>query len=282
MHALRSIPLALMLGACASAPPAPSADPFVVMSWNVRYGTAADGADRWAERRDGLVTAIVAAAPAIVGVQEALAPQLEFLAARLPGHMRLGQGREGGDRGEHCAVFVEAAKFEILEHGDFWLSPTPELVASTGWDAALPRICTWVALRERASGREFSVWNTHFDHRGAVARERSAELIAQRLAQRPGPHLLLGDCNCGERSAPIAALRQAGLRDTFRDVHPNATEVGTFHAFRGGTGGDKIDYVLADAGFTTVAAAILSQPMASGRWPSDHHGVVATVAFRRP
>jgi endonuclease/exonuclease/phosphatase family metal-dependent hydrolase len=127
-----------------------------------------------------------------------------------------------------------------------------------------------------------TVWNLHFDHRGAVARERSAELIAARVRARPGPHLVLGDTNCGEDSRPLAALRTVGLRDTYRDQHQTATVVGTFHGFRGGTAGAKIDYVLADAGLVTVAAGILAEPLASGRWPSDHHGVVAEVVFRAP
>jgi endonuclease/exonuclease/phosphatase family metal-dependent hydrolase len=287
MHGSRSLALAstaltIALGGCvATSPtePTPNA-PITALSWNVRYGTANDGVDSWPARRTALAAAIVAQQPAILGVQEALKDQLEFLAGQLPDHVRLGQGRDGGDRGEHAALFVDRRRFEVLAHGDFWLSPTPEQPASVGWDAALTRICTWARLRERDGSRTLTVWNAHFDHRGAMARTRSAELLAERVRTSPGPHLVLGDLNCGERSAPLDALRAAGLRDTFRDLHAAQRAVGTFHAFRGGTDGDKIDYVLADAGLVTTAAAILSAPGPNGRWPSDHHGVVATVSYR--
>lgn len=254
-------------------------DPFVVMTCNVRYGNAKDGPDSWPLRREQLAARIVGASPAVLGVQEALEHQMDFLAERLPHHARIGQGRDGGKKGEHAALFVDSRRFDVIAAGDFWLSETPEVPRSVGWDAALTRICTWAQLREIGTGRALWVWNAHFDHRGAVARVRSAELLAQRLAAHPGPHLVLGDFNAGERSEPLAALRATGLRDTFRDVHPAATAVGTFHAFRGGTDGEKIDYVMAGAGIATQSAAILWEPGPNGRWPSDHHPVVAQIVF---
>lgn len=270
------------LAACTSMPPTPAPpEAFVVLSWNVRYGNARDGADSWPLRRDQLAAALVAATPHVLGVQEALHDQLTFLDTRLPHHQRLGEGRDRGERGEHAALYVDTTRFEVTASGTFWLSPTPEVPGSVGWDAALTRICTWASLRDRASARTLTVWNVHFDHRGAEARHRSAELVAQRLQTMPGPHVVLGDCNAGEGSPPLAALHRAGLRDTFRDLQPEARDVGTFHGFRGGTDGDKIDYVLADRGLVTEHAAILSAPGANGRWPSDHHGVVATLRWCR-
>lgn len=276
-----------LLGACSGAAPAhvaPTLDeparPLVVMSFNVRYGTAADGLDAWPLRSSALAARIREAAPDLLGVQEALDFQVEFLERELPTHVRLGQGRDGGDLGEHSALFVHRSRFEVLEHGDFWLSETPERVASVGWDAALTRMCTWARLRERAGGREFSVWNTHFDHRGPLARERSAQLIAARVAQRGGAHIVLGDLNASEDEPPLAALRAVGLVDSFRALHPNVSPAGTFHAFRGGLDGARIDFVLATSEFTPLSASILSAPSSNGRWPSDHHPVV--VSYGRP
>jgi len=270
--------LAMVTAACATPGPDPAPrQPFAVMTCNVRYGTAKDGPDAWPARREQLMARIVAEAPVVLGVQEALDFQLDFLQQHLPHHRRLGQGREGGSRGEHAALFVDTGRFEVVASGDFWLSPTPDVAGSVGWDAALTRICTWATLRELTTGRTLQVWNAHFDHRGALARLRSAELLAERVAANPGPHLVLGDFNTGERSEPLAALRAVGLRDTFRDLHKDQTAVGTFHAFRGGTDGEKIDYVLAGPGLVTRSAAILSEPGPNGRWPSDHHLVVANV-----
>jgi len=272
--------LGCWLAACQNAapPPAkPAAEPFIALSWNVRYGTANDGPDAWPRRRDELVAQIRAANPAILGVQEALADQLDFLAAALPGFVVLGTGRDGGRAGEHAALLVDQSRFEVLRHGDFWLSATPDQVASVGWDAALTRICTHAVLRDHRDGLQLQVWNTHFDHRGAVARRRSAELLVERMAATAGPHLVLGDFNAGAGSDVLQVLRAAGLLDSFRACHPEATEVGTFHAFRGGTAGEKIDYVLVGPGLVPLMAKHLTAPGPRGRWPSDHHGVLATV-----
>jgi endonuclease/exonuclease/phosphatase family metal-dependent hydrolase len=278
----RLLSLALLLAAaCTTTPTTAAVTSFTVVTCNVRYGTARDGADAWPLRCDALAALLLAQDPAILGVQEALAFQVTFLEQRLPHHRRIGQGRDGGSLGEHASLFIDTRRFAIEDSGDFWLSPTPAVIGSVGWDAALTRICTWARLRQLDTGRVLKVWNTHFDHRGVQARRRSAELIATYLAEAPGPQLLLGDFNAGEASPPLAVLHAAGLRDTFRDVHPTATAVGTFHAFQGGTGGDKIDYVLANAGVETRDAAILIAPAANGRWVSDHHVVTATVALAR-
>lgn len=276
------IAAALLAAACGPAEGEPAAAPdapFRVLSCNVRYGTADDGPDAWPLRQERLARAILDAAPDVLGVQEALDFQIAWLEELLPQHRRIGGGREADGGGEHASLFVDARRCTILESGDFWLSETPEARGSVGWDAALTRICTWARLRERASGRELTVWNAHFDHRGAIARLRSAELIAARLGAAAGPHVVLGDFNAGEDSAPLAALRAAGLRDSFRAVHPSASAAGTFHGFAGGTAGDKIDYVLIGAGLRTLDAAIFSAAAADGRWPSDHHPVFALIGF---
>jgi len=108
----------------------------------------------------------------------------------------------------------------------------------------------------------------------------SAQMLAERVEALHGARLVLGDFNAGERSAPLATLLACGLRDSFRALHPDAREVGTFHAFRGGLAGEKIDHVLATHELEPVEAAIHSAPGANGRWPSDHHPVSAKFAWK--
>ncbi|MEY2747484.1 MAG: hypothetical protein RL112_2526 [Planctomycetota bacterium] len=253
---------------------------FVVLSANVRHGAADDGADRWELRRDDLLAAIASREPDILGVQEALDFQVAFLESGLPHHRRVGQGRDGGGRGEHCALYVDARRFAIVEHGDFWLSESPAEPASVGWDAALTRICTWARVREVGGERELWIANAHFDHVGAMARAESAALVARRAMEAHGPRVVLGDFNAAESSLPLERLRAAGLVDTWRELHPAVERSGTFHAFQGGLAGDKIDHILRDDGLATREAAILSEPGPRGRWPSDHHFVLAKLAWR--
>lgn len=257
--------------------------PLRVASFNIRYGTANDGENRWEARRDAVATAVERLAPDVLGVQEALAFQVAFLRERLPGFESYGVGRDdGAEGGEQCAILWRRDRFDRLGAGTFWLSETPDAAGSRGWDAALPRIASWVRLRDRAAGgRTFVFANTHFDHRGAAARLESARLLDRRLAALAGPEpvVLAGDFNCGEGSEPHAAL--ARFVDTYRAAHPERGEAeGTFHEFRGGPGlrNERIDWIRVSPRFETKEAAIDMRPV-DGRLPSDHHPVAATVEW---
>ncbi len=273
--------LALLLLLVPFLPPSLAAqgEPVRLQTFNIRYGTANDGPNAWPHRKDLVVERIRAAKAHVVGLQEVLASQLAELKAALPEFRFVGEGRGGGAVGEHAPVLVDERRFTIEGSGQFWLSTTPAVVGSKGWDAALPRICTWVIVRDRNGGAPFAVLNTHFDHRGERARVESARLLARLLGQFPFavmPRVVMGDFNAGEDSDAMRALFDAGLRDTFRVAHPTAVDVGTFHGFRGTRTGAKIDGILVDASFTVVDAAI-DTTLDGGRAPSDHFPVTATV-----
>lgn len=270
----------LFLAGCLRPAP-PPATPFTALSFNIRYGTAEDGPDAWPLRRESVANLLVQSGAELIGLQEALDFQLEYLDRVLVHHRRVGQGREGGSLGEHCAIYFDTRRFELLESHDRWLSPTPEQVGSVGWDAALTRIVSFARFRDRSSGTQLCVWNTHWDHRGVQAREESARYLARCFAQETGPRLLLGDLNTGERTPPLDVLRAAGWRDSYRDAQAQHAAVGTFHAFRGGREGEKIDYCLVDASLRTLEAEILDVRGLHGRYPSDHHAVSARLDYQR-
>lgn len=259
-----------------------------VMSFNIRYGTADDGENSWPHRREAVIGVVEEHAPHVLGLQEALGFQLEEMRDALPRYRRLGVGRaDGGEEGEHAAILVDAERLEVLEQGTFWFSDTPGFPGSTSWGNDLPRICTWARLRDRETGRSFAVYNLHWDHRSQPSRERSAELLAEVLAGRAGaaePVIVTGDFNAGETNPAFRRLLgspEPGLVDTFRVLHPDATEVGTFNGFAGVTGGPKIDAVLVSEQWEVVAAGIVRARF-DGRYPSDHFPVVATVALPPP
>ena len=270
--------------------PAADAKPLRVMSFNIRYGTANDGDNAWPNRRELLFKTIEAFDPDLLGIQEALASQCDELRERMRGHAFVGTGRDDGKRkGEFSAILFRSDRFEKVDDGQFWLSETPEVPGSKGWDADIARIATWVRLRDRAAPQgtpPLLVMNTHFDHRGANARLESAKLIVRKLAelQPKGPVVLMGDLNTDEESAPYLHLveqRAAGprLMDGYRALHPErAKEEATFNGFKGTRVGNRIDYILHTPEFAAVEATI-DRTAEGERYPSDHYPVTAVLRY---
>ncbi|HET6573607.1 MAG TPA: endonuclease/exonuclease/phosphatase family protein, partial [Fimbriiglobus sp.] len=233
-----------------------------------------------------LFTTVEAFKPDLLGTQEVLAFQADELKKRLKGYGFVGAGRDDGkDKGEMAPIYFRTDRFEKLGEGHFWLSQTPEKVGSKGWDAALPRVASWVKLRDKTAKREFTYLNTHFDHRGRTARLESAKLIRQRLAALPGgpPVVVTGDFNSGEGGDPYKALaggENPKLIDAYRSVHPTrAKDEGTFHGFKGGRSGARIDWVLHTGHFTATAATI-DHASKNNHYPSDHFPVTAVLRWR--
>lgn len=277
---------------CAGRPAADAASPddaLRVMTFNVRYGTASDGEDAWPHRRAQLLRVVADHDPAVLGLQEALKFQVDEIRDVMdePGAL-VGVGRDDGvEAGEYSAILYDRGRLSLLDQGTFWLSDTPTVPSSTSWGNRIPRIATWARFRDAATDLSFYVLNTHWDHESQNARERSAAAIMDWIADHAAgqPVLVMGDFNAGEENPAFTALvgaraerRGVRLRDTFRAVHPDAGEVGTYHGFRGERTGEKIDGILASPGWEVLEAAIV-RTNDGGRYPSDHFPVTATVLW---
>ena len=286
---LRALLLILWIAACSRAL-TPTADPAAVrvMSFNIRYGTANDGANSWPFRRDLVFAVIRADRPDLLGAQEALRGQLDEIGAALPGYEEIGVGRDDGrTAGEYSAILFRQERFRSLESGTFWFSDTPDVPGSMSWGNRITRIATWARLRDLATGGAIVVYNLHLDHESQPSRERSAELLATRLAAHAGERVIvMGDFNSGEMNPayrflvgagePTAAAASPRLRDTYRALHPADSLVGTFNGFTGAESGDKIDHILVSNGWTILDASIV-RTSAAGRYPSDHFPVTAVL-----
>ena len=269
---------------CGEAP-----EPLRVMSFNVRLGVADDGENSWEHRKALLARTVQDFDPDLLGTQETWGFQAEYLLEQLPGREYVGWPRRPGnpEDEEQCGILYRTARFEKLEAGQFWLSETPAVPGSKSWDSSLPRIVTWVRLRDRQGGPEILFVNTHFDHRGPEARRESARLLRTRLPELApaGEWILTGDFNCGDDSPPYRVLVEDGpgaltVVDTWRVAHPAKTaDEGTFNGFSGRRTGARIDWVLHGAAFETVSAAI-DRTEENGRNPSDHFPVTAVVRWK--
>ena len=259
------------------------ATPVKVMSFNIRFGSANDGDNHWDRRHHLVLETIKVADPDLLGLQEALAFQCDYLKEQLPGYEFFGRGREAeADKGEFCGILFRSERFEKMDGGHFWLSETPNQAGSKSWDAALPRMVTWVQLKERTTNKEFIFANTHFDHRGRQARLNSAKLIRSWMDERAEtPIVLTGDFNAGFQSEPWQAMigDSPAFTDTYRQTHATRkTDEGTFGGWTGKQNGPRIDWIVHSPGFQTVNASINYHNHA-GQYPSDHYPVQAVVMF---
>lgn len=265
----------------------PAAEPvpleLKVMTYNLRYASNQQP-NAWPDRRPLMQALITREAPDVIGTQEGLYTQLQELAAGLPAYEWIGLGRAGGSKDEFAAIFYRRDRLEPVAFDHFWLSATPDVVGSITWGHTYRRMVTWVRFRERATGRVFEFWNTHFDHQVEEARQKSAALLRDRLAQTDPavPLLLVGDFNCtaGRSRAYDILTQEAGLADTWALAARRQNEdLNTFNNFQPARHeGDRIDWILARRPAAVTEAAIVGYN-ASAPFPSDHFPVTATVRF---
>jgi endonuclease/exonuclease/phosphatase family metal-dependent hydrolase len=263
------------------------------MSFNIRYANPGDGRNAWPLRRTLVAGSLRLHDIDVAGLQEALRSQIDDLTKQLPQYAWVGVGRDDGkDRGEFTPIFYRRDRFELPESGTYWLSPTPEKIASKGWDAALPRIATWARLKDKQTGKEWYFVNTHFDHMGNEARIHSAELIVSRMAAIAStgvPVVLTGDLNVPEESAAYRTLvgnskasKGWHLKDACHESEtPHFGMTGTFNGFEQSLPTAKMDYILF-AGALRVLQHAIPNDMADGRFASDHFAVIAELTLERP
>jgi len=250
-----------------------------LMSYNIRYDNPNDGENAWPNRKETLVKQILFYEPDVIGTQEGLEHQVNYINDNLKSYNYVGIARadvKEKEKGEFSAVFYNSLKYKKLESGTFWLSKTPTK-PSRGWDASLNRICTYILLKNKESGVEFWVFNTHFDHKGKIAREKSAELIIERIKlinQRNLPIFLMGDFNLQPDESPIQFISKE-LNDSKKICQqlPYGS-VGTFNGFNVCKKPKRrIDYIFVSKNNIIVIKYAVLADVKDIKYPSDHFPV---------
>jgi endonuclease/exonuclease/phosphatase family metal-dependent hydrolase len=261
-----------------------------VLSYNIRYGSANDGDNHWIKRSPEVVNLIREWDPDLLGIQESLAFQTDFLREKLPAYEVIGVGRDDGkQQGEMVAVFFRRQRFQIIDSGNFWLSENPQVVASRSWDSSMTRMATWIRLKDLSDvkQREIVFLNTHFDHIGETSRIESSKLLRQKLLEISVQRnlIIVGDFNADEGSKPYQVLldrsdHNLSLIDTYRQVYPSRKAgEGTFSNFQGSQiDGARIDWILASSNWKVESASI-DRTESEGRTPSDHFPVKASLLW---
>ena len=263
---------------------------FRVMTFNIRLPVPDDGINYWDNRRP-LVASIIRYHEAdIIGVQEAFRRQLDEMTTDMPEYAWIGVCRADGSLqpkpdGEFSAILYRKDRFELLDGHTFWLSTTPAVAGSKGWDAALPRIATWAKFKDKKTGKTFFCFNTHFDHIGVNARMESAKLLLAKMKAIAGDNavILTGDFNSIETDEPYQLITGDGgdykMTDAlYSSALPHHGPMGSFSGsfMLPGVGTNRIDFIFTRAHITVLKHAILSDSW-DGRLPSDHLPVLAEV-----
>lgn len=254
-----------------------------IMTYNIRYLNETDGENSWSKRKEHLANQIQFYEPGIFGVQEAVKQQLDYLKNNLAPYNYLGEGRDGGEKGEYSAIFFDTGKFHLLEQGTFWLSETPSK-PSMGWDASYPRVCTYAKFEAIDSGEEFWVFNTHFDHQGNEARQKSSRMIIEKIKEINKdelPVVLMGDLNLEPETEEIRFLTKK-MNDSKAVAQHVFGPEGTFNGYEFNEPVDRrIDYIFLSKGdFQVLKYAVLSDSK-DLRYPSDHLPVMLVLKFRK-
>lgn len=243
----------------------------------------------------------------IFGTQEGLFYQLKNLENTMPDYTYTGIGRDDSKiQGEISAIFYKKNKFKLFDHGNFWMSEITDN-SNKGWDAVLPRICSWGGFQEIKTGFKFYFFNLHMDHVGVVARRKSAALVLEKIKAiaQNAPIILTGDFNVDQTLDSYAVINKSGtLKDAFELSPLKYATTGTFNDFNADNKTDsRIDHIFLSKNFQGKRYGILtdsyrapcsngSDKVTSGNFPnevalqkytaklpSDHYPVMVVVGF---
>lgn len=250
-------------------------DTLNAMTYNIRMNTPTDGVNAWPKRKTKVYALIQKYNPDILGMQEVLHLQYANLSSALKAYGHVGVGRNDGKKqGEYSPIFYKKDKYKLLQWGTFWLSETPNVAGSKSWDANITRICTWALFVSTSAKDTFYVFNTHFDHKGVTAREKSAALLCDSIQAKANKHLYLvmGDFNFTDTSPAYNILRscKATVIDSYKERLPENTASGTAPGFKVGERvGNRIDYIFHSPRYTTLHT-VIPNDNDGVNYPSDH------------
>lgn len=240
--------------------------------------------DLWSRRAPLLRHILAAEQPTVVGVQESLPDQTEFLGSALgESYGSVGDGRDARGGGERCTLFFDTRRLELQRWDQHALSATPHVPGSRSWGNRIPRIVVAAEFADRATGAQLTVLNTHLDHLSRRSRDASADFILDLVERAADRHsdaavVVLGDLNASETSGTVARLTAGGsLRDAWVTAGERLTPAWrTYSGYRRPSiRGPRIDHILVGAGIEVARAGI--NAVRFGRAAASDHEPVQAV-----
>lgn len=241
-----------------------------IVSFNIRCCDDKDG-HAISERAPRLHAAISPIAPDLIGFQEYRPAWETYIEQYFGGQYELFNKYRSTESPESAPILWRKDRFSCLDKGYFWLSDTPD-EESRGWDEVYNchRICEYVLLEERESGRRFSFMNTHYGF-GDAGQIKSGELIYERSKLISDlPTLITGDFNM-RPDAPGYAVMSSHFTDVNAATRKEASA--TYHGYQPEKHSDaRIDYCFVSNDVTPVDQKSICTTF-DGKYPSDHYGL---------
>lgn len=255
-----------------------------VMSYNIRLGSADDGENHWNIRKDKLKDLINYYEADFIGMQEAQKPQIEYLLENNSLYGFLGKPRDEGENSEFSCIFYLKNKYKVLQQDTFWLSETPEK-STKSWDAAYPRIVTYGLFENIKTKKKIWVLNTHFDHVGVVARQKSAEIILKKIKQLQGkqnlPVVLTGDFNSFKTDTWMQPLLNNLQEASSHSITKPYGGTATWNAFNFKEKPvDQIDFIFSSKNNTVIKKFRTITDFYDFKYPSDHLPIISRIELK--
>lgn len=249
-----------------------------VMSANLRCFNPQDiGKKSWFYRADLILKNIEAKAPSIIGFQEATKWQYAYLCKSLPGYDSVITYRDNSPFSEGCPIFYDTERYALQDKGSFWLSETPD-VMSKDWDSKCYRVCSYVILEEKASGRQFVVFNTHLDHVSDEARINGIGVVLDKIQQFGGlPSMIMGDFNAEEDSETYRSATENFSDAKYQTENAVGLHSATYQNWGESLDRNPIDYfMISKTGFTVEKYEVVDTTY-DGVYPSDHFPILVDL-----
>jgi len=236
----------------------------------------------WDVRRDYTFKVMESVKPDIICTQEVLKRQADDMQKHFADYELfgfVGPFMDAHTTGYHGVtknvLLYRKDRFEFVSAGTYWLSETPLVAGSVSWDCLRGRHANWLRLRDRKSGHEFRIIDTHFDHKGKQGRVEQAKILNAESSQYlpEFPQIMAGDFNADQKNPAIEELKNGGWTDTYAAIHGPEDPGFTFHGMEGEehkSKSGKIDFIFCRGNVRPLGSEIVKDHEGK-RYPSDHY-----------
>lgn len=268
-----------------------SANTYNVGNYNIRvfFGDQDDvtSPKYWENRKEYVGKTVVDNNYDVIGFQEIWDDhQEQTLREVLPGYSMTVWGRDNADvsTGERLAVAYKTDKFDLLDHGHFFLTPDIN-VPGIAWDAGCARVSVWAKLQDKETKDIFFFLVTHLDNSGGIARREEARINSEQMQKISWgyPAIIVGDFNAIDTSKQVHYAFGRYYSDSRLTPNiPIEGPVGTLCAWDPNYNEDRrIDFIYTRL-VDVKSYKTITEDYGRGISPSDHFPIIASITLQKP